>query len=63
VKEVPTLGSPFFSAFSSVCIYKALNEVSVYLFLQGSNSSKYGELFEATTWVHKLQSLRVNILT
>ena len=25
-------------------------------------TSKFGELFEATMWVHKLQSLRVNIL-
>jgi hypothetical protein len=34
----------------------------MYFFIQGSNSIKFGELFEAAMWVHKLQSLRVNIL-
>jgi len=62
MKEVPTVGSPFFRAFSSDCIRKALKDVSGYFFIQGSNSSKFGELFEDTIWVHKLQSLRVNIL-
>jgi hypothetical protein len=62
VKDVPTVGSPVYRAFSSHRIPKALKDVSVYFFIQGSDSSKFGELFEATMWVHKLQSLRVNIL-
>ena len=58
MKEEPTVGSSFFRAFSSDCIPKALKDISVYFFIQGSNSSKVGEIFEATStmWVHKLQS-------
>jgi len=40
MKEKPTVGSPFFGAFPSNCIPKAMKDVSVHFFIHRSNSCK-----------------------
>jgi hypothetical protein len=63
MKEKPTVDTPFFKAFASDRISRAMKDVSVHFFFCSSNScklyqqipviytSKFWELFEATTFM------------
>ena len=66
MKEVPTVGSPFFRAFSFDCIPKALKDASVYFLIQSSNSCQLYQQIWGTFWSYhvdtQVKSLRVNIL-
>ena len=66
MKEKPTVGSPFFRAFPSDFIPKAMKEVNVHFFLHSYcttgiiYTSKFRKLFEATTYADFFNSVTVN---